>query len=147
MNKLRTAFFLSIIFLVVSCQSLQGVNISPVSEPTSDPLKGNVIGTINSKDKINIRGLLIYLGSIVTGPEGFIAGALDTKISPSTIVDEETGIFLLTNVEPGEYSLIIYEVEAGGKALVDSKGNIKVVVVRAGEETNIGLLNLDEIDP
>ena len=146
MNTIKILFLCFFIFLIVSCQSIVGIKTTPLSEPTSDPLKGKVVGTINSIDKINFRGLLIYLGSIINGPEGFIAGALDTKNSPSTIVNEETGDFSIANVEPGEYSLIIYEVEAGGKALVDSKGNIKVIVVRSGEETNIGLLNLDEIN-
>ena len=146
MRKIKVLLLLSIVFLMVACQSIEGTKTTPLPQPTSDPLKGKVVGSVNSIEKINRRGLLVYLGSIIIGPDGFIAGALDTKNSKSTIVDEETGSFVLTNIEPGEYSLIIYEVEAGGKALLDSSGNVKIVTVRSGEETNVGILDLDKMN-
>lgn len=147
MKHLRILSLFVLFLLVVSCQGT--VATDPVREAEStlvDKSKGNVTGILISKDKVQYRGLLIYLGTVINGPEGFVASALDTKNAPSTVVNAENGTFAIQNVKPGEYSLIVYEVEAGGKALLDGQGNIKVIEVLEGSTFDVGTINLDELN-
>lgn len=145
-KSLKVLLILVMILSTISCQVTQEKNtVTPTDTRVVKPGTGRVTGILTSKETVNLKGLLIYLGSIINGPEGFVAGALDTKTARSVVVDEKTGTFSINDVEAGKYSLIIYEVEAGGKALLDGEGNIKVIQVFEGKTVDLGTLILDDL--
>lgn len=92
----------------------------------------------------NRTGLMLYLGDIFVDSSGFVGGFLDASKAPVADYNSVNGNFIFSDIKPGTYSLIIYEVVLGGKAYTDSEGNIVSIEVKDGEITDLGKIYIDE---
>lgn len=114
---------------------------NPIPQPQIG--KGSVVGQIITNNPQDLIGLIIYLGELIQLPENMYGAYLDAKTAPSSLISIEDGKFYLGDVEPGIYSLIIYEVMAGGKVYQDSNGSAIPVSVVDGEITDIGTIEFN----
>lgn len=143
--------------IIIVCLSLTGCSINgktetvvtpiadelinfEVPEPIPQPIpgKGSVTGQILTNNSQELVGLIVYLGELIQLPENKYGAYLDTKSAPSSLISIENGKFYFKDVEPGIYSLIIYEVMMGGKVYQDTNGSAIPIEVNEGEITNTG---------
>ncbi len=110
--------------------------------PTPPPDKGVVTGKLIAKDPVSRIGLSIFLGDIIDVGDGSHAAFLNRETAPIGRLDATTGRFLFTDVPPGKYSLIISEVEAGGRAYMAPSGDVQVIEVVMGQVTDLGDISL-----
>lgn len=146
-----TAFSLILVMFVSGCSVISSAgyqNTQPIDAITDfrvpDKLdepkegKGAVFGVIDSSNLIDLRGNLVYLGELVELPDNMYGAFLNTKDASSSLIDVRNGKFFVTNVAPGRYSLIIYEVMEGGKVYKDDNGSAVVVIVEENRITDVG---------
>lgn len=139
MKKKNTILFLLLpLLFLFGCNKNQAVNI-----PENSPENGIVKGILHTKNEIDKIGLVLYLGDVITDTNGMDGGFLKIETAPVAIFDESSGEFIFTNIEPGEYSLIIKEVVFGGKLLVDDSGNARIIEVVAGETIDLGVIDFE----
>lgn len=118
----------------------EGSTISiPEVIPSPVPGKGTVIGQIEAANPKRLVGLLVYLGRVVAVEDKY-GGFLDTNTAPVAFVDGESGKFYFADVEPGEYTLILYEVEVGGKVYLDSAGSAVLISVAPDKVLDLGTI-------
>ena len=110
--------------------------LGPVPSPS--PGKGVVVGRLTATDPVAMIGLTIFLGDIVNVGDGTHAAFLNRQKAPIGRLDATTGRFYFTDVLPGQYSLIISEVEVGGRAYMAPSGDVQVVEVIADQITDLG---------
>lgn len=134
-KKLLLLLFGICLMLLIGCS-----NKSNQITEESTPDKGIVKGTLHSDDSTERIGLVLYLGDVITDSNGMSGGFLKDATSPVANFDSESGDFIFTKVEPGEYSFIIKEVVFGGQLLVDESGNARIIYVKAGETTDMGII-------
>lgn len=131
---------------------------TPSSTPTAEPPqrtvpdkipqpasgKGSVVGVLETENKQNLIGLIVYLGEAIKVDENLTGGFLDTSKAPSTMPDGATGKFYFADVAPGLYTLIFYEVGIGGRAYQDASGNVMTIEVKADQIKDIGAIPLPQ---
>jgi len=128
--------------------------ISPQSTNSNEmglPIK-NVVPTLN-KDKVIILGQMltpnkngipyigdIFLGSLIPADQGDFPPMIkfSEKDSPKGVVDTQ-GNFYFSNVEPGEYVLIVYSL-GGTYIVLDDKGETLYVAGEAGKFLDLGII-------
>ena len=148
-----------IIFLATVVQSAKETETIPIPDqftafklpdpiPSPESGKGSVVGQITTSNTQDLLGLLVYLGELINLPDNMYGAYLDTKTSPSSLISLEDGKFYIKDVDPGMYSLIVYEVVMGGRVYQDSNGSAIPIKVIDGEITDIGEIefNLSEIE-
>lgn len=138
--------FIAFIAFTLGCTSFESINSTIAHKQlTANPSPGfgAVKGIIKTKDLKDLNGLIVYLGDIIQMGEGFRGGFLDPNKAPYALIDPHTGIFFINNVRPGTYSLIIYEVVAGGKIYQDVDGNAIEIQVKQNELTDLGVIEID----
>lgn len=151
MNLKNNLLLLSLL-LITSCGPSALINSDFPSILTEDTRKqsspingfGHVVGKIESSEVENRTGLMLYLGDIFVDSSGFVGGFLDASKAPVADYNSVNGNFIFSDIKPGTYSLIIYEVVLGGKAYTDSEGNIVSIEVKDGEITDLGKIYIDE---
>ena len=84
--------------------------------------------------------MILYLGEVITDSNGMFGGFLNPETAPVAKYDSTSGEFAFTNVQPGEYSLIIHEVVLGGQALMDENGSVVIIPVEQGLITDLGII-------
>lgn len=159
---LRGLVLMVLIVMTASCQSTGGgedmATISPlesplvqrsvlpspppVPEPSAD--KGVVVGKLVADDPLTLIGQMLYLGNIINADEQTHMGFLDRSKDPVAQMDIASGQFFFADIEAGDYSLIIYEVESTGRVYLDASGDVHLVRVEAGEVTDLGEINLGQ---
>ena len=119
--------------------------VNPIDEftvpdvlPTPKLGTGGVFGIIDSKNLLDLKGNLVYLGELVELPDNMFGAFLNTKVAPNSLVDSTTGKFYVSDVLPGKYSLIIYEVMMGGQVYKNADDSAIVIEIKENEITNIG---------
>lgn len=151
MKKTITKIFLILSLTLSSCtfQNIKESEIGSIPDQKEsfivpDPIpqpqtgKGSVIGKISTDNSQDLVGLIIYLGELIQLPDNMYGAYLDTKKSPFSQISLNDGTFYLKDVEPGIYSLIIYEVMMGGKVYQDSNGSVIPIKVVDGKITDVG---------
>jgi len=153
--RIRMLLPLLLVFLLVGCQSpTTEVSTQPEAEnstgpvfpeveipnPVPDPEKGksNVVGKIIGPDPVENIGLILYLGDLIQVNEDEIGGFLDQSKAPRALFDPKSGQFVFQNVEPGKYSLILYQVELGGQAYLAPNGSVQIIEARVDETVDLG---------
>lgn len=148
MNKVSIFVFL-LILLITSCvpstvsdQINTPLTITEVDIPIPRDGFGVVIGTLELQNEQDRVGLIIYLGDIFVDASGYTGGFLDIEKAPVAKFYPANGEFDFTDVEPGIYSLIVYEAVLGGRAYSDEEGNIVSIEVKNGEITDLGKISI-----
>lgn len=108
----------------------------PIPQPESG--KGSLIGTVSNPNPINNIGLILYLGDLIRVGENETGAFLDQSRASVGHFDAKTGEFFFENITPGEYSLIIYQVELGGQAYMTPDGNVQPIEIKANEIIDLG---------
>jgi len=148
MNKVPKFVFLLILLLTscmpstVSDQIDTPLTTTEVDRPIPQDGFGVVIGTLELRNERDRVGLIIYLGDIFVDASGYTGGFLDIEKAPVAKFYPTNGAFVFTDVEPGIYSLIVYEVVLGGRAYTDVEGNIVSIKVQNGEITDLGKISI-----
>lgn len=124
--------------LITACDSTLQKTTSVKNPPTPAPGLGAVTGKIRMDNPTDRIGLLVYLGDIVKLGDEFSGGFLDTSIAPHALVNAEDGYFFITDVKPGLYSFVIYEVVSGGRVYQDENGNVLPIEVTENKITDLG---------
>jgi hypothetical protein len=157
--------FLGILSFIMSATACQGATVPPAAStlggesplaresshsmlptlepvPTPSPGKGVVVGKLTTEDTVSRIGLSIFLGDIIDVGDGSHAAFLNRQTAPIGRLDVATGRFLFVDTPPGEYSFIISDVEAGGRAYMAPSGDVQVVRVVANQITDLGDISL-----
>jgi len=156
MRKAAVLFFL--MFLLVGCAPAEATAVPtliaapsqkvfefrvPDVLPTPSTGKGSVFGTMVTDDIIDLRGFIVYLGGLAVVSDGQYAGILDEDRAPFTYIDTMNGKFFINDVDPGQYSLILYDIGFGGRAYMDESGSVYVIEVVANQQTNLDEIFID----
>jgi len=118
--------------------SLLSAPPTPWLVPTPSPGMGVVIGRLVANDPTARVGLSIFLGDVVNVGDGSHVAFLNRQNAPIGRVDTVTGRFVFVDVPPGEYSLIVSDVELGGRAYLGPSGDVQVIKVIADQITDLG---------
>ncbi len=129
---------LVMILLATGCTAINQQTATVKDLATPAPGLGAVTGKIQMDNPTDRIGLLVYLGDIVKLGDEFSGGFLDTSIAPHALVNAEDGFFHITDVKPGSYSFVIYEVISGGRVYQDENGNVLPIEVTEDEITDLG---------
>jgi len=142
MKKTSIFFLLLLVFIaVIGCNPISSGNHQDVfSASTPSFGKGSVKGQLAVEPKGDLTGLTVYLGEAIKIEGQFTGGLLNTSKAPFSLVDPLTGNFLIKDVDPGTYVLVIYEVVAGGRAYQDESGNIMSIEVKPNEIIDLGTI-------
>lgn len=123
---------------------------APVIEAEYDGETGAVTGLLrarhNDGDIRPLAAAVIGLGALVPRDdgEGNIGAAYSPSDSPRATIDDN-GIFVMSNVEPGEYALILDAVVSQSlMSLPDESGDF-FITVKAGEQVDLGIIEYETL--
>lgn len=143
-HKVKILFYVSALVIV---GILSGCQPSKVSEsitplPTPNPTEGIVSGTLVDMDGKPIQNIPVRMAQVYRqGEEG--AFVLDTAHSPSSITSSK-GDFILTNIPPAEYFLVIGTPEDNNYIVYQDKDGKPVsYIIKAGELVEIQKIKVD----
>jgi hypothetical protein len=130
--------------LVAACGRQPAPTVIGVSTTTSIQkpelgkamVTGKVISTISNQP----LKTAVWLAEVVRqGEQG--AYVLDTASSPAIYTDEN-GIFLISNIIPGEYVLVVGDPESRYEIITESSGKVKVWNIPADQIYDVGELKV-----
>jgi hypothetical protein len=119
--------------------------LSPLVTPLSPPIdvnKGAILGYIDLKNAPwNREALYIYAAPFYPTDEeqGFFI--LEPSVHPYGLVHRD-GYFVINNVPPGKYVLVVGPSAESAVAIRNSKGAIRIFTVEAGRILNVGVVIL-----
>lgn len=113
---------------------------SPLPIPTSEAGKVTVIGRVISLSNQPISQIAVWLAQVIRQGEGGIY-VLDSRASPGVYTNEE-GIFMISNVDPGEYVIVIGDPEGLYEIITESSGKAKVWNIPSDQIFDIGELKV-----
>lgn len=137
---MKKVFFTLMVLIVLSTACTQTNQKTPAEKKLATPAPGlgAVTGKIQMDNPTDMIGLLVYLGDIVKIGDEFSGGFLDTSTAPHALVNAGDGSFFITDVKPGSYSFVIYEVVSGGRVYQDENGNVLPIQVTENAITDLG---------
>lgn len=125
---------------------------SPLPTPAEDPIPtdeaGSIVGRIlivKPEGEIAVADMLIGLAEVLYDEEGV---AKVGGYEPSRAVRVQTdayGRFVMNNVKPGTYTLILDAVVQQYQLADEETGNTIMAEVKAGEVTDLGTLNYSSL--
>lgn len=134
----------------------QEVAAPEIKSPVIDPAdigadSGVVTGIIRAKhndgDVRPLASALIGLAELVKSDDGdgYVGAAYSPSDSPRTLADEN-GVFILKDVAPGQYGLILDAVVTQA-LLTEPDDDSKDIIfeIKAGEQTDVGLLEYESL--
>ena len=134
-----------LLLLVTACGRQPAPTIIGVPTPTPiprpEPGKAMVTGKLFSttSDK-PLPNTVVWLAEVVRqGEQG--AYVLDSVFSPGVYADEN-GIFVISNVGPGEYVIVVGDPESRHEIIAESSGKAKVWNIPADQIYNVGELKV-----
>lgn len=112
--------------------------------PTPETGKATIVGQVLNLDGVPIKGITIQLAEVYRGSPESENGAfvLDTAFSPATITDEN-GFFVIANIIPGEYVLVVGDVENNNYTIIaQDNGRPRVWKVSVDQILDLGTLKV-----
>ncbi|MCB9004166.1 MAG: hypothetical protein H6664_07305, partial [Ardenticatenaceae bacterium] len=116
----------------------------PDTLPTPQTLetgKSGIRGVVHNTDGAIPPGTVVYFTEVTRHPEGWAIYVLDTASTHYVPVDE-SGFFEGTNLESGEYVLIIGIDPENAKAILREDGQARVYEVLPDQMLDIGTENM-----
>jgi hypothetical protein len=117
-----------------------GPTPSPLATPTTQPGTGSAKGVIQLKGK-PVTDVEMYLAPLIkdsNGQESIVA--LDLATNPWGPTDSQ-GAFVIPNVAPGDYGLVLVTVTSQFHLLYPDKHQSVLVMIQAGQQVDLGTLN------
>ncbi len=134
---------LSFILLAVTACAMQPTSAqlaTPPAVPTPEAGKATVTGRIYSTTNKGPIAPAVWLAEVFgTDTEKYYL--LDQSNSPSRYADKN-GYFVITNVKPQEYVIIVGQPEGENEVIKDETGKAKIWTVPADQVLNVGQLNV-----
>lgn len=147
----KTLYFSMLLLLLTAlftgCTSQPQSNPAPIKmDVTLTPSKSAIAGKLlseGSASNVVLPNTPVHLARVYWD-EGKKNGAfaLDGANGPSTI-SKEDGTFVIANIEPGEYVIVVGEVIGSSVIIPDSKGDALVVKATGDQVTNVGELKVN----
>lgn len=109
--------------------------------PTLMSGTGGITGIIHTPNPIDRRGLIVYLATTISYGEE-TGGFLDLAKAPFSHVQDD-GSFMIYNITPGDYILVVYEVVMGGKALQSEEGDLMVIHIEKDRILDLGIVEFN----
>lgn len=125
--------------------------VSPVATPIPDlpgwdirpdPGKGNIRGYIEIAQSSVLLGELFLAQSVPTSNPDINLLELDELVAPRAVIDRNSYQFLFTNIEPGEYGLIVWEPMNSFPVNDPSTQQTLFFEVKANEVVDLGVLSI-----
>ena len=136
--------FTTAILIIAACTSnTQDVN-NPLVTPPAQPKAGmaTVTGRVISEESgLPLADTVVRLAEVVRQEEKG-AYVLDVAFSPGTDSDGE-GFFILENVDPLEYVIVVGDVYEEYKVMADEDGKARTWITVKDEILNVGELIVD----
>lgn len=133
-------FFIVIITVITSCTT----NLH-ISVPTPEIGKSNLRGYLVDGNGLPLRNTTVRLAEVYRESENSENGAylLDTAFSPGTITDA-SGFFLFQNIEPGEYVLVVGDIENNKYEIISQQNGLpRVWLTIADQVMDIGIIKVN----
>ena len=119
-----------------------GASVIPSPTPLPQPLSGKatVTGRVVSLSNQPIPQVSIWLAEVIRqGDQGVFV--LDSRSSPGAYTDER-GIFVIPNVNPGEYVIVVGDPESLYEIIAESSGEAKVWNIPPDQIFKVGELRV-----
>ncbi len=124
--------------------STESVIPNPIFSPTplSQPIPGKatVTGIILSLSNQPIPQIPVWLAEVFRQGEGGIY-VLDSTSSPGAYTDEK-GIFVIHNVNPGEYVIVVGDPESWYEIIAEPSGKAKVWNIPPNQIVEVGKIQV-----
>lgn len=137
---------LVIITILSSCESPnppteeKSVLPSPTPLSTPEPGRATVIGRVVSLSSRPVLQVPVWLAEVVRqGEEGVYV--LDSRSSPGAYTDDK-GFFVIPNVNPGEYVIIVGDPEGSYEIITEPSGRARVWNIPPDHIFDIGELKV-----
>jgi len=113
---------------------------SPTPLPPPPSGKATVIGRVVSLSNQPIPQVSVWLAEVIRqGDQGIFV--LDSRSSPGAYTDER-GIFVIPNVNPGEYVIVVGDPESLYEIIAESSGKAKIWNILPDQISKIGELRV-----
>jgi hypothetical protein len=155
MNRKLIIFCMLFQLFLSSCNKGLPSTINPEVLPTGTPPpspeagKTTIIGQIKQQDGSPFSDVIVSLANVARDTQGK-GGAfiLDIARSPSTYSDTY-GYFIIQNIDPGEYVVVIGDVEIPQlyEVVKEPNGDAKVWNFPADQVTDVGALTVNFVIP
>jgi len=155
MNRKLITFCLLFLLLLSSCNKGLPSTINPEVLPTGTPPpppesgKATAIGQIKHQDGSPFNDVIVRLANVARDAQGK-GGAyiLDIGRSPTTNTDAY-GSFIIDNIDPGDYVIVIGDVEVPQlyEVVQESNGDAKVWTFPVDQVTDVGTLTVSFFIP
>jgi len=133
----RCILFLLLLVTACGTQSAPTPTSIPRPEPGKATVTGNLFSTTSDKPLPNTA---VWLAEVVRqGEQG--AYVLDAASSPGVYANEN-GIFVIPNVVPGEYVIVVGDPESRHEIISESSGDAKVWNIPADQIYDVGELKV-----
>jgi|YNPNPStandDraft_1061719.scaffolds.fasta_scaffold29449_3 hypothetical protein len=132
-----------ILLSLAACESespTAGASIIPSPTPLPRPLSGKatVTGRVVSLSNQPVPQVAVWLAEVIRqGDQGVFV--LDSRSSLGAYTDER-GVFVIPNVSPGEYVIVVGDPEAQYEIITESSGKAKVWYIPPDQIFEIGEL-------
>ena len=150
MNRKLITFSLLFLLFLSSCKKGLPSTINPEVLPTRTPPpapeagKATTIGQVKHQDGSPFSGVIVRLANVARDAQGK-GGAyiLEIARSPSTYSDT-SGYFIIQNIAPGEYVVVIGDVEIPQlyEVIQEANGDAKVWNFAADQVTDVGVFTV-----
>lgn len=147
-KTLRPQAYLSIpflfIILVITLSGCSTISHQEKSLPSPETGKAIIIGRVLDLNGNSLKGTTIRLAEVYRESQASENGAfvLDTAFSPGAVTDEN-GFFTVLNISPGEYVLVVGDVENNNYTIVaQENGQPRVWRVSADQILDMGTLKV-----
>ncbi len=155
MKRIVLSFLLVLTVFIAACNKTSSPTINPevLVTPTAISLpetgKASITGQVMHTQGYPLVNMIVRLANVAHSSSGK-GGAfiLDLARSPSTSTDPK-GFFNIQNVDPGEYVIVVGDVEITGiyEIISENNGSAKVWTFPADQVTNIGTLTVGIVMP
>lgn len=129
--------------------------ISPLPAPGSSGLvgvagvdTGSIVGRIligRDAGDVPVAGLILGLADIIRGEDGIARASGYSPDTPNRTTTDDGGGFVLNNIPPGTYSLILDAVTVSYQLADPASGDVILVEVQPGEVIDVGVLRFDSL--
>ena len=126
---------------VIDVSPAVSTNSADTSHPENGSTGGTIVGSVFSSSLDSpLKFYMVYLGEkllLTPGPDYLLT--FEKEASPKAKTDEE-GYFEVTDVQPGEYALIVWTPHNSYVITDESGEKEQIVEVINGQTTDLGLL-------
>lgn len=131
-SKISIIAIIHLLFLAACNNPLVMIENTPIPLPESG--KAIVYGKVLSNSGGPLKNTPIRLAEIYRGEDGSGAFALDEAFSPATMSDEN-GIYLFSNIPPGEYVLFIGSINTN--FMIHANPDLSAIVYEVGSNESL----------